>query len=270
MNSKKKLKKRFEKSLHICVGLDSDINKIPKYLLDYENPVLEFNKSIINATKHSAAAYKLNFAFYEANGIKGWQTLEKTLKFIPDDILTIADAKRGDIGNTSEMYATSVFQHFGFDSVTLNPYMGFDSIKPFQKYSDKISFVLALTSNSSSLDFEKNILVDDSFLYQKVIDKANEWNEYDNMGIVFGATNLDELKSNIKNFKNLFVLLPGVGAQGGDLNEIVKSFSTADNNNFLINISRSLIYAGLGKNFVKATEQKLQEYNSVVFSNLNS
>lgn len=270
MTSSEKLQKRFENNLHICVGLDSDIEKIPPHLLGYDNPVFEFNKAIIESTKDIAAAYKLNFAFYEANGIEGWQTLEKTLEIIPENILTIADAKRGDIGNTSEMYARSIFEHFNFDSVTLNPYMGFDSIKPFQKYSDKISFVLALTSNLSSTDFEKKTLSDNLFLYQTVIEKANQWNVSKNIGIVFGATNLAELKNSINNFNELFVLLPGVGAQGGNLSEIVKTFADAGKNNFIVNISRSLIYADSGKNFMKITEQKLQEYNSIVFSNLNS
>jgi len=269
ITASEKLNKKLKDRLHICVGLDPDINKIPTHLLKYADPLFEFNKAIVEVTKDITAAYKLNFAFYEAAGIKGWKTLEKTVKLIPDDVLIIADAKRGDIGNTSEMYAKSIFEHFNFDAVTLNPYMGFDSIKPFQNYSEKISFILALTSNFTSSDFEKEILTDNSFLFQKVIKKAKEWNKFNNLGIVFGATNTEELKSNINSFDDLFVLLPGVGAQGGDLEAIVKTFPVS-NNNFLINISRSLIYAGTGNDFIYAVRKKLLEYNYIVFANLNS
>lgn len=270
MTSSEKLTKKLDARLHICVGLDSDIKKIPSYLLKYDDPVFEFNKKIIEATKDITVAFKLNFAFYEASGIKGWKTLEKTLEIIPNDILTIADAKRGDIGNTSTMYAKSVFEHFNFDAVTLSPYMGLDSIEPFQSYSEKISFILALTSNLTSSDFEKQMLKDGTFLYQNVINKCNEWNKSNNLGIVFGATNIEELKNNIEKFNKLFVLLPGVGAQGGDLSEIVKTFKTYKNNNFLINVSRSLIYAGNDKEFMYAVRKKLLNYNHIVFSNLDS
>lgn len=270
MTASEKLKEKLKNGFHICVGLDSDINKIPHHLLEYDDPVFEFNKAIIEATKDITASYKINFAFYEASGAMGWKTLEKTVEIIPNDILTIADAKRGDIGNTSGMYAKSIFEHLDFDAVTLNPYMGFDSIQSFQKHHEKISFILALTSNPTSSDFEKRKLADGPFLFQNVISKSNEWNKLNNLGIVFGATNTEELKSNIENFGNLFVLLPGVGTQGGDLREIVKTFAAVKNSNYIINISRSLIYAASDKTFMNITRQKLQDYNSIVFSNLNS
>ncbi len=180
MNASEKLKKRMEMGFHICVGLDSDINKIPKHLLKYEDPIYEFNKVIIESTKASANSYKINLAFYESRGIEGLKTLEKTLKLIPEEILTIGDAKRGDIGNTSKMYAESIFNHFNFDSITLHPYMGEDSIEPFLQFENKLNFILALTSNKGALDFEKLKLEDGEFLFQKVISKVNEWNKNKN------------------------------------------------------------------------------------------
>ncbi|NOX19241.1 MAG: orotidine-5'-phosphate decarboxylase [Chlorobi bacterium] len=265
MKSKEKLISAFDKGLHVCVGLDSDINKIPKHLLAFDDPVFEFNKAIIEATKDFSAAYKLNFAFYESEGIGGLSAMEKTLKYIPENIFTIADAKRGDIGNSSAMYAKSVFEHFGFDSVTLHPLMGGDSLSPFFEYEDKVHFILALTSNPGSADFEKLKLSNKKYLFQEVIKKTNDWNENVNLGIVFGATNSDELRENIDSFEDLFVLLPGVGAQGGSLEEIVKIFSEKKSRNFLVNISRALIYAGSDKYFSQACRDKLIDYNEIIY-----
>ena len=177
MTAQEKLRKRINEGFHICVGLDSDISKLPKHLLYKENPILEFNKIIIEATYKEAVAFKINFAFYENWGIEGLETLEKTIEFIGEEVLIIADAKRGDIGNTSKKYAESVFDYFKCDAVTLHPYMGFDSIEPFISYKDKISFILGLTSNSSSSDFEKQMLQNGKYLYQEVISKTNEWNK---------------------------------------------------------------------------------------------
>jgi len=265
MHSKEKLISALNKGLHICVGLDSDIRKIPEHLLSNDDPVFEFNKAIIDATKDFAVAYKLNFAFYECEGIKGLRSMEKTLKYIPENVFAIADAKRGDIGNTSGMYAKSVFEHYGFDSVTLHPYMGGDSLSPFFDYDDKVHFILALTSNPGSVDFEKLRFGSNKFLFQKVIEKTNEWNKNKNLGIVFGATNPDELKENISSFNDLFVLLPGVGAQGGSLENIVKIFSERKNSNFIVNVSRGLIYASNGKDFAEACREKLIDYNETVY-----
>lgn len=251
---------------HICVGLDTDINKIPKHLLKSSNPVLEFNKTVIESTYENAAAYKINFAFYEKDGIKGIENILKTVELIPSEILTIADAKRGDIGNTSEMYAESIFNHFKFDSITLHPYMGEDSVQPFLNFKDKLNFVLALTSNPGSSDFEKLQLSDGKFLFQRVIEKVNEWNSAHNCGIVFGATNSDELQNNIHTFNQLPVLLPGVGAQGGKLSEIIEIFKKAKNLNYLINISRALIYCDSSENFGISIKKEIIAQNEAFWS----
>lgn len=264
MNAIEKLKNRTDKGYHICVGLDTDINKIPKHLLTFEDPVFEFNKRIINATSETAAAYKINFAFYETYGSKGFESLKKTIALLPEDVLTIGDAKRGDIGNTSQMYASSVFDHFGFDSITLHPYMGSDSLKPFLDYSGKLNFILVLTSNPGAADFEKLKLEDGSLLFQKVISTASEWNSKKNCGFVFGATKIDELKENIGLFKGMPVLLPGVGAQGGSLEETVKVFESHKHNSYLINISRALIYCDSTPDFESAVKSALLGYNKII------
>lgn len=261
MTAQEKFLKKTSTGFHICVGLDSDINKIPQYLLSQQNPILEFNKIIIENTYQDAAAYKINFAFYEKDGSKGFDTIHQTIELIPKDVLTIADAKRGDIGNTSQMYAQSIFDHFNFDAVTLHPYMGFDSLSPFLEYRNKLNFILALTSNSGSSDFEKQKLSSGQFLYQRVIEKVNEWNAKQNCGIVFGATNLDELEENITLFHQLPVLLPGVGAQGGNLEEVAKVFSNHNNKNFLINISRALIYCDNSEDFGSRINQTIKLRN---------
>lgn len=263
MKALEKLLTKNEELKFVCVGLDTDINKIPKYLLSSENPILEFNRKIIEATEKYAAAYKINFAFYEALGRRGFEIIEETLKLIPNDILTIADAKRGDIGNTSEMYAKSIYEHFGFDSVTLHPYMGKDSLQPFLDYSDKLNFILALTSNPGSSDFEKQILKDDSFLYQKIINSVSEWNQQKNCGIVFGATNSEELKSNIKLFSDLSVLLPGVGVQGGSFEDVLKVFLKNERKNFIVNISRGIIYLSDKEDFYSIAEQEIKRLNDL-------
>ncbi len=264
MNAKEKLSRKNGAGLHICVGLDTDIKKIPQSLLKYEDPVFEFNRRIIEATKGSAAAYKINFAFYETEGSKGFDSLKRTISLIPNDVLTIGDAKRGDIGNTSQMYASSVFDHFGFDSVTLHPYMGRDSLSPFIDYGDKLNFVLALTSNPGAADFEKLKLEEGSFLFQKVIKTVTGWNEKENCGFVFGATNIDELKENIGLFKGMPVLLPGVGAQGGSLEETARSFEMNGHNAYLINVSRALIYCDASENFEIKVKETLEGYNKII------
>ncbi|MFC2133310.1 orotidine-5'-phosphate decarboxylase [Bacteroidota bacterium] len=261
MTAKDKLKRKTDQNFHICVGLDTDINKIPPYLKKSENPVLEFNRIIIDSTKDAAAAYKINYAFYEKEGLAGIRNLEETLEYIPDDILTIADAKRGDIGNTSKMYAAAVFEHLAFDAITVNPYMGIDSVLPFIEFKEKLVFILALTSNKSAEDFEKLSLSNGMYLFQKVISKVNEWNQNGNCGIVFGATNSDELKANISLFENLTVLLPGVGAQGGSLEDVVASFNDAGLADYIINVSRALLYADQSEKFGRVTRNLLNEYN---------
>lgn len=270
MKSIEKINKRLENKLHICVGLDTDIKKIPTFLLEKENPILEFNKVIIENTKDIAACYKINLAFYEAEGTKGLEMLEETLKCIPEDIFVIGDAKRGDIGNTSEMYAISIYDHFKFDSITLHPYMGYDSLSPFIKYDEKLNFILVLTSNPGSVDFEKLVLNDGRFLYQAVSDKVKEWNVNKNLGVVFGATNSEELKHNIDRLKDLYILLPGVGAQGGSLEDVVTIMKNANHSKFIINVSRALLYTQNSENFGSLSREILVDYNNKIQEILNS
>ncbi len=264
MKAADKLKKRNNKKLHICVGLDPDENKIPSFLKSSNSAILDFNTAIVNETSSYVAAYKLNFAFYECLGSKGLDIILETIKIIPDDILIIADAKRGDIGNSSKKYAASIFEYFKCDAVTLNPYMGEDSISPFLEYKDKLNFILALTSNPGGNDFEKLKLDKGNFLFQEVISKVKQWSENNNCGIVFGATKLDELTENIISFDALPVLLPGIGAQGGDLNSVVQTFLQNNRRNFLINTSRSVIYKSSGSAFAKAAKEEVLRMNNLI------
>lgn len=247
----------------VCVGLDSDINKIPKFLQKDKDAVFKFNSAIVEATKDYAAAYKINFAFYEQNGSKGFSELERTIELIPANALSIADAKRGDIGNTSEMYARSVYEHFRFDAVTLNPYMGKDSLQPFLDYQDKLNFILVLTSNPGADDFEKLLLKNGKYFYQQILEKINEWNNNKNCGIVFGATKIEELKTNINSFGSLSVLLPGVGAQGGSMSDVKKVFSTNNRDNYIVNVSRSIIYKSNQEDFAEAARNEIILLNKI-------
>lgn len=232
-----KLKKSF-----LCVGLDSDIDRIPKEFLDYERPIFEFNKRVIDATKEFAVAYKPNIAFYESLGSKGWQDLKDTLEYIPGDIFTIADAKRGDIGNTSRLYAKTFFEHMDFDSVTIAPYMGIDSVSPFLEYNDKWAIVLGLTSNKGSNDFQR-ITADGKAIYEHVLEISQKWGSADNMMYVVGATHPADFKKIRSIIPNHFLLVPGVGAQGGDLDGVITNGSNSDGG-LLINSSRGIIFAG--------------------------
>lgn len=264
MTAIEKLSSRTQKGYHICVGLDTDINKIPAHFDKTIDSIFEFNKDIIDATKHSAAAYKLNLAFYECHGIEGMQVLERTMEYLPDDILIIGDAKRGDIGNTSKMYAESLFGQFKFDASTLNPYMGHDSVSPFLDFTDKLNFILALTSNKSAAEIEKQELKSGSYVYQQVIEKVHEWNVDKNCGIVFGATNSDELKENMDLIGDLPVLLPGVGAQGGSLEDVVNNFKHYSRSNYIINVSRGLIYIDDSESFKSKVSEKINQLNEDV------
>ena len=264
MKAVQKLKLKNDQGKFICVGLDTDLEKIPYHLHSLENPILEFNKKIIDATSEYAAAYKINFAFYEKLGSKGFDILLQTKEFIPKDILAIADAKRGDIGNTSKHYADSVFNYFRFDSITINPYMGEDSINPFLEYEDKLIFILALTSNPGAEDFEKLQLKDGSYVFQRVIAKVNTWNKKNNCGLVFGGTKLQELKENINSFGGMPVLLPGVGAQGGSLEDVMDLFIKYNKHNLLINISRGIIYKDSSPDFAVAAKYEIQTMNDKV------
>ncbi|NHQ59560.1 orotidine-5'-phosphate decarboxylase [Chlorobium sp. BLA1] len=226
----------------LCVGLDSDPDKIPDLFSAYANPVLEFNRAIIRATSDVAVAYKINTAFYEARGISGLQDMENTLASIPDAIMTIADAKRADIGNTSRKYARAFFEHWPFDAVTVAPYMGFDSLEPFFSYEEKLVFVLCLTSNEGSADFEEKLMQDGTPLYRSVLGKVESWSRNANAGIVVGATKSSQLGEIRREAPGLFFLIPGVGAQGGSLEEAVDLGVDADRQSALINVSRALIY----------------------------
>jgi len=246
------------KQSFLCVGLDADLNKIPRYLFDYEDPVLEFNKGIIDATKDLCVAYKPNIAFYEMLGSSGWDTLKKTVDYIPAEIFTIADAKRGDIGNTSEYYAKTFFETYNFDAVTVAPYMGRDSVTPFLTHKNKWAIILALTSNQGSLDFQLQTDEHGERLFQKVLKKSQEWGTDENIMFVVGATRAELLSEVRKIAPNAFLLVPGVGEQGGSLDEVAK-FGFNDNCSLLVNSSRGIIYASDQKDFASAARKKALE-----------
>ncbi len=242
-----KLKKSF-----LCIGLDTDLNKIPKFLLKEKDPIFEFNKRIIDATNKYCVAYKPNIAFYESNGLDGWKALDKTIKYLNTnfpEIFTIADAKRGDIGNTSSMYAKAFFDTMNFDSITVTPYMGIDSVEPFLNYKNKHTILLALTSNKGAFDFQtKQIKGTNNNLYEDVIKTSLNWNNSSQLMYVVGATKASYLKDLRKIIPNNFLLIPGVGTQGGDLNEVCKHVINNDVG-LIINSSRSIIYSSSNQYF---------------------
>jgi orotidine-5'-phosphate decarboxylase len=241
------LKKSF-----LCVGLDVDLTKIPKHLLETEDPIFEFNKAIIDATHDLAVSYKPNTAFYEAYGIKGWLSLEKTIRYINENypnIFTIADAKRGDIGNTSSMYAKAFFEDLSFDSVTVAPYMGKDSVEPFLAFENKHTIMLALTSNEGAFDFQ-TLNVNGTELYKQVLETSKTWKNSHNLMYVVGATKAEYFTEIRKIVPDSFLLVPGVGAQGGSLSEVCKYGMNA-NVGLLINSSRAIIYASNGIDFAE-------------------
>ena len=252
-----------KKRSFLCVGLDSDIEKIPQHLLEKEDPVFEFNKAIIDATADVTIAYKPNIAFYESRGVEGWVSLEKTVKYIKTnypEIFTIADAKRGDIGNTSQMYAKAFLQTLDFDSITVAPYMGEDSVTPFLQYDGKWVILLALTSNKGAFDFQ---FFNDGNekLYEKVLKKSQEWGDAQNMMYVVGATKAEMLGGIREIVPNHFLLVPGVGAQGGSLEEVVK-YGMNSHCGLIVNSSRGIIFADKSEQFaVRAGEEarKLQQ-----------
>jgi orotidine-5'-phosphate decarboxylase len=253
-----KIKKSF-----LCVGLDVDLNKIPKYLLVLEDPIFEFNKAIIDATHDLTVSYKPNTAFYEAYGIKGWISLQKTINYINDnypEIFTIADAKRGDIGNTSSMYAKAFFEDLNCDSVTVAPYMGKDSVEPFLAFENKHTIMLALTSNEGAFDFQ-TLNVDGQELYKQVLETSKTWKNSENLMYVVGATKAEYFTEIRKIVPDSFLLVPGVGAQGGSLSEVCK-YGMNDNVGLLINSSRGIIYASNDTDFAdvaRAEALKMQQ-----------
>lgn len=247
-----------KKSSYLCVGLDTDIQKIPKHLLALEDPIFEFNKQIIDATAEYAVAYKPNIAFYEAHGIEGWQSLQKTMEYIPKDIFTVADAKRGDIGNTSKMYARAFFEQMDCDSITVAPYMGEDSVKPFLEFADKWVILLALTSNAGGKDFQNLGLTSGGELYEEVLRKSQEWGSTDQLMYVVGATRAEALQNIRQIVPDHFLLVPGVGAQGGSLAEVSK-YGMNSHCGLLVNSSRGIIYADGSENFAQVAGQKAKE-----------
>jgi orotidine-5'-phosphate decarboxylase len=248
----------FTKQSYLCVGLDTDITKIPKHLLSEPDPVFTFNKAIVNATKDLCVAYKINTAFYEALGLKGWEAMEKTVRYIGDKHFKIADAKRGDIGNTSSQYAKAFFETLPFDSITIAPYMGEDSVKPFLQYEGKWAIVLGLTSNKGAEDFELQVM-EDELLYEKVLKKVSQWGTDENLMFVVGATQADEFANIREIVPTHFYLVPGVGAQGGSLKEISEKAMIADCG-ILVNASRAIIYASEKEDFAEEARAIAQQY----------
>ena len=242
------------KKSFLCVGLDTDIHKLPSHLPKNADGILEFNKEIIEATKDYTVAYKINTAFYEHLGTKGWDLIEKTRLMLPSDTFSIADAKRGDIGNTSKMYAKTFFETMNFDSVTVAPYMGEDSVAPFLDFKDKVTIVLGLTSNPGSNNFQTNKLYNPP-LYKTVLETVSSWGSPENLMFVVGATKASMLKAVREIVPNHFLLIPGVGAQGGSATEVCKN-GRNNNGGLLINSSRGIIYSSTEKDFAEAAAHK--------------
>jgi len=249
-----------KKRSFLCIGLDTDLKKIPLHLMDDKDPVFKFNKQIIDATHEQTIAYKPNLAFYESEGSKGWKSLEKTIDYLKKhEVFTIADAKRGDIGNTSSLYARAFFETMHFDAVTVAPYMGSDSVSPFLGYKDKWVVLLALTSNKGAIDFQfisnKNT---HKKLFEDVLEKSSQWGSADNMMYVVGATQADMLRDVRKLVPDHFLLVPGEGAQGGSLQEVAKHGLNAQCG-LIVNSSRGIIYASSDKNFAQAAKKNALE-----------
>jgi orotidine-5'-phosphate decarboxylase len=250
----------FARQSYLCVGLDTDLSKIPQHLRSHPDAIFEFNRQIIDATLKYCVAYKINTAFYEALGLKGWEAMEKTVNYIPSTHFKIADAKRGDIGNTSSQYAKAFFETMDFDAITVAPYMGEDSIRPFLEYKDKWTILLGLTSNPGAKDFEMlNMKDDKKFLYEHVISKAAEWGTPDQLMFVIGATRPEEFSNIRKLAPEHFYLVPGIGAQGGSLEEVSRLCLTGDAG-LLVNASRAVIYASPGEDFAEKSASVAKEY----------
>lgn len=249
------------KKSFLCVGLDTDITKIPEHLLDDEDPIFSFNKAIVEATADLCVAYKPNIAFYESYGVKGWESLRKTCEILPKDCFSIADAKRGDIGNTSKMYAQAFFNPkssgLNFDSITIAPYMGEDSVTPFLDFEGKWAIVLALTSNQGSLDFQNFQNAEGKQLFEEVIDKVNTWGSSENLMYVVGATRGEAFTKIREHAPDHLLLVPGVGAQGGSLADVCQYGMNKDCG-LLVNSTRGIIYASKGRDFAeKAREEAI-------------
>lgn len=247
----------------MCVGLDTDLQKLPLPQRNRPHAVLEFNKRIIDATVDLVSAYKINFAFYETLGKKGWEIMERTLKFIPSGIITIADAKRGDIGNTSSQYARAILHEMGFDSITVAPYMGKDSVQPFLEDKNKGVFLLALTSNSGAFDFQYQ-KIGKRRLFEEVVLHAQQWTDHSNLGFVVGATKSTDIRTVRTLAPEIPFLVPGIGAQGGSVEDVIKYGCTPDGYGVLINASRSILYASQGKDFPAAARSEALKLNNEI------
>lgn len=260
MKTQELINQIYLKKSFLCIGLDPDLTKIPQHLLNDEDPIFSFNKAIIDATHDLTVAYKPNIAFYEAYGIKGWQSLEKTIHYLNanyPEVFTIADAKRGDIGNTSAMYAQAFLENLGFDSITVAPYMGKDSVEPFLSFENKHTILLALTSNAGATDFQTQIIGNEE-LYKKVIQTALNYKGSENLMFVVGATKADMLSEIRQIIPNHFLLVPGVGAQGGSLADVCK-YGLTDDCGLLINSARGIIYASNGLDFAKQARDEAKK-----------
>lgn len=257
MNKKALIHEIRKKKSYLCIGLDSDISKIPMHLLQYEDPVFEFNKAIIDSTHDLCVSYKINTAFYEANGLKGWQSMERTLNYIPKEIFTIADAKRGDIGNTSTQYAKAFFETMHFDSITVAPYMGSDSVKPFLQFANKWAIVLGLTSNEGAYDFQY-LKSNEKELFKHIIETVSLWGSNENLMFVIGATKTAQLQEVRHLIPNHFLLVPGVGAQGGSLKE-VSEIGMNEEIGILVNASRQIIFASNQHDFAERAREEAQK-----------
>lgn len=249
----------FEKGSYLCVGLDTDPTKIPDCLRSEKNPVLAFNKAIIDATRDRCVAYKLNTAFYESMGIEGWHILKETADYITDSHLIIADAKRGDIGNTSLQYAKTFFETYHFDALTVAPYMGRDSVEPFLQHEGKWAIVLGLTSNKGSLDFQFQKTADGRYFYERIIERVAEWGSAEKLMFVIGATRDEQIAEIRKLVPDHFFLVPGVGVQGGNLQKI-SEFGLNKDCGLLINSSRAIIYAGSEADFADQARAVAEGY----------
>ena len=255
-----------EKKTYLCIGLDTSIEKIPQHLKSNADAVFEFNKQIIDATLDLCVGYKINTAFYESGGVKGWEVMEKTVNYIPSTHLKIADAKRGDIGNTSSQYAKAFFEVLNFDAITVAPYMGHDSIQPFLEYENKFTIVLGLTSNKGSEDFQQQ-KIGSEYLYETVLKKVSKWGTKENLMFVVGATKASELASIRKIIPDNFLLIPGVGAQGGSLADVSKYGMNRDCG-LLVNASRAIIYSGKDENFAEEARKAATQYQTEMKSYL--
>lgn len=276
MNRQQLAEQIFKKQSYLCVGLDTDITKIPSHLLTQPNPIFEFNKRIIDATRDLCVSYKINTAFYEALGLKGWEAMEKTVNYIGNEHFKIADAKRGDIGNTSSQYAKAFLETLPFDSITVAPYMGEDSVKPFLQYEDKWAIVLGLTSNKGANDFELKQLITENgeehlraeYLYERVLRTVSQWGSPDNLMFVVGATQAEEFVNIRSITPHHFYLVPGVGAQGGSLKDISEKAMIKDCG-ILVNASRAIIYASEKEDFADEARAIAQQYQFEMAQYLN-